>query len=65
MNRDHLEDFLRIHDLKPEISVGSLVSEYTSLAVSFAGDPKNFAPDDFDYDLAYKIVIDKYKGDVL
>ena len=63
MNRDHLDDFLKIHEDCPSVTVGSLVSEYTAIAINLSKD--GFRPDSFDYDLAYKIVIDKYKGDAV
>jgi len=62
MNTKHLNDFLEIHEADPSVVVGDLVSEYTRLAIDYSVD--GFKPDSFDYDLAYNIVIDKYRKGV-
>jgi len=60
MNKEHLNDFIeRARYLS--IPVGNLVSEYTSLAISYSAD--GFKPTSKDYDLAYQTIqeSDKYK----
>jgi len=59
MNNKHLNDFLEINEHNPEIKTGDLISEYTSVAIQFSND--GFRPSNKDYDLAYKVIIDKYR----
>jgi hypothetical protein len=60
MNTKHLNDFLEINETDSSVSVGDLVGEYTRLAIEYSSD--GFMPSSFDYDLAYRVVVDKYRG---
>jgi hypothetical protein len=58
MNTKHLNDILEWSE-DNKIKTGELISEYTALAISFSND--GFKPDNFDYQLAYDVIKEKYQ----
>jgi len=58
MDNKHLDDFIALYDAGVVAKVGDVISEYTAKAIGFSND--GFSPDSFDYDLAYRFIMDKY-----